>query len=171
MITAVSRENRGFGLLMVLAASMLPGCGGKSKPTELDGPPQAGQQTAGKPDSEDLNRLKGIWRVVSIEAAGQKVPDDRVLGLQLDWVFDGDRMTVKRPNKPDQPGTLTLEGTNPKRLTITKTGTPPMRALYAFEGAKLKVCVMLDENPNAGFPSGLVSAAAPKTDLLILERR
>jgi uncharacterized protein (TIGR03067 family) len=117
-----------------------------------------------------LAQLKGTWHVTAIEAAGKPVLPDHVRTIGLQYVFDGDKVTVRRPDQPDNTSTFTLDiSAKPKRITIKQS--PPIRGVYAIEGDKLCLCVMVDENPNAGFPAELASKASPKTDLLTLERR
>jgi uncharacterized protein (TIGR03067 family) len=117
-----------------------------------------------------LERLKGTWQVIAIEAAGKPVPADRVQKINLQYVFDGDKLTTRRPDRPDNSSTFTLDAAaNPKKLTINQS--PPIRAIYAVEGNKLRLCLMVDDNPNAGYPTELASKVSPKTDLLTLERR
>lgn len=162
------------GRLLFLAAVLAAGGCGKAKPTAAVPEPAPGAvpAAAAKADAAELDALKGTWRVVAITAAGQKVPDDRVQKLQLDWVFDEDGLSVRRPDRPPEPaGRLTLDGTtSPKRLTKAGGG-PTVRGVYRLDGKTLTVCLMTDENPGAGFPAGLASTASPKTDLLTLERR
>jgi uncharacterized protein (TIGR03067 family) len=121
-------------------------------------------------DPQALEQLKGTWRVTGIEAAGDPVPSDRVQKISLDYVFDGDRVTIRRPDRPDRTSTISLDtSVSPKKITIHQS--PPAHALYAVEGNKLRLCLMVDENRNAGFPTELASKPSPKTDLLTLERR
>jgi uncharacterized protein (TIGR03067 family) len=159
-----------YRVLWIAAVLAATGCG-KAKPTAADPGPPPGPVAAGS-ESAELAALKGTWRVVSITAAGQKVPDDRVQKLQLDWVFDENGLAIRRPDRPaEPPGRLTFDATtNPKRYT-KMSDIAPSRAVYRLDGKTLTVCLMVDENQSIGFPAGLVSTASPKTDLLILERR
>jgi uncharacterized protein (TIGR03067 family) len=108
--------------------------------------------------------------VVAIEAAGKKVPDEKVKGLKLQYVFSGEQVTVRRPDRPDQVHTIKLDAkATPKRITINQT--PPAHGIYTLEGKTLRLCLMTEDKPDAGFPTELESKASPKTDLLTLERR
>ena len=132
-------------------------------------PTEGGPKTATN-DPQALAPLKGTWHVTAIEAAGKPVPSDRIQKIGLQYVFDGDKVTIRRPDRPDNTSTVTLDAsTNPKKMTINQS--PPVRAIYTVDGNKLRLCLMVDENPNAGYPTELASKAAPKTDLLTLERR
>jgi uncharacterized protein (TIGR03067 family) len=137
---------------LVFAALLCCGCGSRTTST-----------------ASELEQLKGAWQVVAIEAAGNPVPAERVRQISLQYVFDGDRITIRRPNHPDNNGTVSIDAAaSPKKMTINVN--PAVRAIYAVEGGKLRVCLMVDENPNAGYPTVLASLASPKTDLLTLER-
>jgi uncharacterized protein (TIGR03067 family) len=115
-----------------------------------------------------MEQLKGTWQVVGIEAAGNPIPADRVRQLNLQWIFDGDRVTTRRPDRGETASTFSVDAAaNPKRMTI---GTPPAPAIYALEGNKLRICLVVDEKPGAGHPTAFASKASPKTDLITLER-
>jgi uncharacterized protein (TIGR03067 family) len=149
---------------LVFFTVCIAGCGSPS--TTATGT----QAKTGANDSQALAQLKGTWQVTAIVAAGKPVPSDRVQKIGLQYVFDGDKVTVRRPDRPDNNSTVTIdESASPKRMTINQS--PPIHAVYAVEGDKLQLCLMVDDNPNAGFPSELASKASPKTDLLTLERR
>lgn len=121
-------------------------------------------------DPQELARLKGTWNVIAIEAAGKPVAADRVQGIKLQYIFEGDKLTVHRPDRQDNVATIVLDvSSNPKKMRINRSLT--QRAAYALEGNRLLLCLMVDENPNAGYPTDLVSRESPKTDLLTLERR
>ena len=153
---------RFFSLVLTLFAGV--GCGSRSAT------PDGGASAASTNDPQELARLKGTWQVVAIEAAGRPVPADRVQKINLQYVFDGEKLTIRRPDRPEQVKSFTLDTTaNPKKMTLKDS--PPLRVVYAVEGNKLRLCLMVDENPNAGYPTGLTSSPAPKTDLLTLERR
>src|SRR5262249_24181761 len=48
-------------------------------------------------DPQEMAQLQGTWHVTAIEAAGNPVPPDRVQRIRLQYVFDGDKLTVRRP--------------------------------------------------------------------------
>lgn len=150
-----------FGLVISTA---IVGCGPRgTTPTESSPKPAA-------TDPKALDAFKGTWHVTAIEAAGKPVPADRIQKMGLQYVFDGGKVTIRRPDRPDDTSTVVLDASsNPKKLTINQS--PPIRAIYALDGNKLRLCLMVDENPNAGYPTELTSKASPKTDLLTLERR
>ena len=139
-------------LALLLLAALLSGCGSR---------------TTSSP-SQELEQLKGTWQVVALEAGGNPVPAERVRQLNLQWVFDGDRVTIRRPDRPENASTFSVDAAaNPKKMII---GNPPARAIYAVDGNKLQICLVVDENANAGHPTAFASQASPKTDLITLER-
>ena len=143
--------------VVIFAAMLGGGCGAGSK-----------TPTAGDPKA--LDQLKGTWRVTAIEAGGKSVATDRVQKIGLEYRFEGDKVTIHRPDRPDDTSTVSVDATaNPKKMTINQS--PPVQAVYSVDGNKLQLCIIVDENPKAGYPTELASKASPKTDLLTLERR
>ena len=117
---------------------------------------------------KEIDRFQGTWKLESVEVGGEAVSQDNFKDVTL--TIEGNKFTTHRPDRPDQTHTVTIDSAvSPKRLTVDQT--PPMRAIYAVEGNRMRLCVMVDENPNAGYPTEMVSRASPKTDLLTLERR
>jgi uncharacterized protein (TIGR03067 family) len=152
-----------FGFFILIACSCI-GCG-SGKPSST-----SNSSKGSATDPQELERLKGTWQVVAIEAAGNPVPAERVQKINLQYVFDDDKLTVRRPDRSDNQSTFSVDTTvNPKKMTFNQT--PKVRAAYDLDGNKLRLCLMVDENPNAGYPMEIVSKASPKTDLLTLERR
>jgi len=129
-----------------------------------------GSPTSFASDPQELERLKGTWQVIAIEAAGKPLPPDRVQVANVQYVFDGDRITIKRPGRPDIVSTFSVDAaSNPKRMIVSQTA--PARGIYAIEGTKLRLCIGVDEKPSTAFPADFVSRASPKIDLITMERR
>jgi uncharacterized protein (TIGR03067 family) len=127
-----------------------------------------------KPDpvaQPEQEHLQGTWQVIAIVAAGQKVPDARVRGLNLRNVYSGNQITITRPDRPAQTGTFTVDAAHvPARLTL-RLPDGPVHAVYQITGDQLQLCLMVDEQRPNEFPADLVSRAAPQTDLLTLQRQ
>jgi uncharacterized protein (TIGR03067 family) len=148
---------------LVIAAIVCIGCRSRSSEPSRTGPNPV------PIDPKEMSQLKGTWQVIAIEAAGNPVPVDRVQKLNLQYIFEDGKLTVRRPDRPDNTNTFEVDSTaSPKRITINMS--PVLRGAYAIEGNKLRLCLMVDDNPNAGYPTALFSKPSPKTDLLTLER-
>jgi uncharacterized protein (TIGR03067 family) len=145
--------------------------GGKGKAAEGGkAGPAANGKTKPRPDSPEQEKLQGTWQVTAIDAAGKPVSAAGIQKIGLQYIFAGNKVTVRRVRRDDETNTFTVEGnTSPRKLTINST--PVIHALYALDGNKLQLCVLADDNPNAGYPTELASKASPKTDLLTLERK
>jgi uncharacterized protein (TIGR03067 family) len=142
--------------LVICGAALCGGCGA--------GP------TATRGDPKDYEQLKGTWHAIEIETGGIPVPAGRVKEINLRYIFNRDKISIHRSDGTIKTSTFAIDSsTKPKRLTIHQS--PAIRAVYAVERNKLRLCVMVDDNPNAGYPTELTSKASPKTDLLTLERR
>jgi uncharacterized protein (TIGR03067 family) len=121
-------------------------------------------------DAQELEKLKGTWKVVALETGGKPVPQDRVQRLNLTYVFDGSTLRVRRPDRPESSGPFILDSSaNPKRLSFKID--LDTKCIYRIQSNSLTLCAMVDENPNAGYPAGFVSTASPTTDLITLERQ
>jgi uncharacterized protein (TIGR03067 family) len=140
---------------LLLAAWLCWGCG--SSPTWFTSDPQ------------ELERLKGTWQVVGIEAAGTVVPAERVRTVNGQYIFDGERLTIKRLGKADIVDSFSVDaGANPKRMIINVN--VPARAIYEINGTTLRFCINVDEKQKANFPNDFVSRPSPKFDLITMER-
>jgi uncharacterized protein (TIGR03067 family) len=160
-----------YTVLLICGAVFLGGCGSGSNTSPGGGPKGVEGRLNPPADLKDFQDLLGAWEVTAIEAAGKPVPADLVRKVRVRYVFsENQKVTVSSPGRPDKTASFTVDATtNPKRLTVALS--PPVRAIYAVDGTKLRVCLMADESPNTGYPTALASTATPKTDLLTLERR
>lgn len=130
---------------------------------------QWGSSPVASNDPEEENRLKGTWHVVAITGGGKEVPPEEVAEIDMRYVFDGNQLTLRFPDRPDKTTTYTLEAGNPKKITLHLS--PPLRAIYEQQGNKMRLCLMVDEDPNASFPTEMASRPSPATELYTLVRR
>jgi uncharacterized protein (TIGR03067 family) len=94
---------------------------------------------------DEAKKLEGTWKVVSGEAGGMKVEDEKLL---KEIVFQGDKLTLKQ-DKGGQEGTFRVDPSQkPKALDfiVTRDGkdlTIPL--IYSLDGDELKVVIPLVE--------------------------
>ena len=139
----------------------------KDNPSSSGAAPKESNETT----LQERQKLQGAWLVVSIVAGGKPVPDDKVKGLDLKYVFSADKMTVKGKNKPDKPGTYQVNpSTNPKQMDLHLSDGTIVKAIYELQGDALKLCLNVDTKTGADYPSEMASKVSPATDLLSLTR-
>ena len=159
-----------YALVLSLLAFAL-GCGQQKPQTDTPANPKAPDRPRIPTTDEEAASMSGVWRVVGIEAAGEKVPDDRVKKLDLTYVFDSGKVTVRRPDRPDNPGTYNVDPSRaPKRIDLFLSGQGITRGVYKMNGNTMRLCLVTDDNYKT-YPAVVESTASPKTDVLTLERR
>jgi uncharacterized protein (TIGR03067 family) len=155
---------RTFVLLLCVG---LLGCGGSG-----DTNPKAVRPTGAPPGlaaDAEAAALKGTWRVVAITAKGEKVPDVTVKGLNLYYVFDAGKLTIKRQGQPDRDGSFTLDPTkSPRRIDLVVPGEGRDKSIYELTGTTLRLCIDRDRTD---YPTAFESKAMPRIDLLLLEKQ
>jgi uncharacterized protein (TIGR03067 family) len=140
------------------------GCGKEEKAPPKDFSHMEAEWTA-----KEIGRLQGTWRVVAIESVGTKVPDDEVQKLNLRYVIEGSKITVRRPGRPDNVSNFSIDRQfMPIRMTIQSN--PVTKACYKLEENKLQLCLLVGDSPRIEFPHNMDSRKSPPTDLLTLER-
>lgn len=99
--------------------------------------------------AKEMKKLEGTWKVVSAEAGGAKIPDDKLKDAFI--VIKGDKLTMVDKGKDKDNKELTLKidpSKKPKLLDLTdpkeKDGKP-VPAIYALDGNELKICIPLVE--------------------------
>jgi len=118
--------------------------------------------------------LDGEWRVIAIESGGTPAETERVNQIGLSYAFNKGLLTIKRGDHlvPDESHSLMIDfGSKPKRLSIFMNNVPPIAAIYEVDGDTLRLCSMIETDPNASFPKDFVSVASPRTDLLTMKRQ
>jgi uncharacterized protein (TIGR03067 family) len=113
--------------LVILAASLVM----------ADGPQKEQAKT-------DLERIRGTWSIVAMEADGEQAPAEIVATLKL--VFKDDRLTFR----PGEPGftnyTFRLDSkAKPPNFDMTHADGnhkgETQKGIYALEGDSLKICL------------------------------
>jgi RNA polymerase sigma factor (sigma-70 family) len=102
-----------------------------------------------KKDEKDQDRVQGLWQAESLEAGGQKAPDEAVKAFQVR--FKGTDITFAAD---DRTHTFDLDSsTMPKALNLTPGDGPAKGkklecAIYDLDGDTLKIC--MDKEGQAG---------------------
>jgi uncharacterized protein (TIGR03067 family) len=91
---------------------------------------------------DDLKRMQGDWRVVSMNSGGMKVPDEDAQALFR--TVEGDRYTVSRYSKQISQGVLKIDASKtPKTIDSTPAGpadkVQPILGIYEFDGDRLRI--------------------------------
>jgi uncharacterized protein (TIGR03067 family) len=116
-------------LLLAILPALAAGCG-KS------------QSTPGTPSGEtgsasDMERLQGMWAVVSFEGDEDDQPPPEKLKA-IRFIFEGDKLKIANEGPEPQISSFTLDtGSNPKGITLTrldKDGKPHRRFAEKGEG-------------------------------------
>lgn len=118
---------------------------------------------------KDIEKLQGVWNVVSSEVDGTAVPDESAKRMRL--TFKGDKLIVKDWYGDDREDACTykVDSTkSPKTLDITPARHRDLtRFIYELNGDNLKVC-MFNKSPSTEYPKEFTSKN--KQSLMILKR-
>jgi hypothetical protein len=102
---------------IIVAALLFASCGPIGDPPVKDQAKAGDKTKARASDPQELDRLKGAWQVVAIQTSGNNVPDDRVQEINLQYVFQGERVTIWHPTGSSFLTTFSVDATaNPKRI-------------------------------------------------------
>jgi uncharacterized protein (TIGR03067 family) len=126
--------------------------------------------TAREQPDDPEHSLTGTWRVIGIEAAGERIPPVHVQAINLRYTFTDNKITISRPDRPEQIGVFEVDFAGPLGWLTLKHQQPPVHAICKVAGDTLQICVMVDEARFLEFPTDFVSQPFPKTDVLTLQR-
>jgi uncharacterized protein (TIGR03067 family) len=97
---------------------------------------------------DELAKLQGTWRLVAMEANGEKAPDEQVKNVVRK--ITGDKYEVTRDGKPAGKGTMAVDPTkSPKTVDAEATVPTPdggtrtinISGIYEFDGDTMKTCL------------------------------
>lgn len=94
--------------------------------------------------AKELKKLKGVWKVVELEADGKKAPANEIEGMR--WTIDDKEILAKDPGEPGKKVSFTIDPSkSPKEIDLeplegTEKGKK-LGGIYELDGDKLKVCV------------------------------
>ncbi len=143
-----------------------PGRQARGKTTsDLHGDPLP---AGGDANKQDLEAIQGTWIIVEAIIRGEKVPKSQFVDLQV--VFEGNKMLLKRNSKIDKEGVFKLDARK-KPKTFDMDGI--FRAIYSLEKNTLKICEyhMAASQKNEKRPAEFSSTKENGCDLTILERK
>jgi uncharacterized protein (TIGR03067 family) len=93
--------------------------------------------------NKDQEKLQGVWRYVSFESNGEKMPEEQLKRMSV--IYDGDKWTVKEGDKVVVSGTQKLDPSKkPAQIDSVITegegkGTT-MLGIYELKGDRMRVC-------------------------------
>jgi len=119
---------------------------------------------------KELEKFQGTWTVVSIEAAGKKVPDAEFKDIRL--TYKDDKYTFKLGDDVRE-GTIKIDPTQ-KPKTIDRVALSgenkgkTFKGIYEFDGETLRCCFAGD--PNGERPKEFASKEQPRTILEVTKK-
>ncbi|MBP3955746.1 sigma-70 family RNA polymerase sigma factor [Gemmata sp. G18] len=124
--------------------------------------------------ADDLKRLTGDWKVVSLEANGKKAPAAELEGMR--WSFSGTEVRFTDPG--EEPGGKTsvkLDPTqSPKHIDLVtlegKSKGTTSQGIYKLEKDRLVICLRDPSSAEKGRPTTFVPGALSELGLITLER-
>ena len=132
-----------------------------------------------KANKDELARLQGRWKVVSMVNHGQEIEELTKLGLIFNFKDDSLSVTADREGFTPQNRLLKLDAnTTPKLLDFAETAEAfaehkqVYEGVYSLEGDTLQWCFNLDgdQPAKANRPAAVESKADSSTILIKLER-
>jgi uncharacterized protein (TIGR03067 family) len=115
-------------------------------------------------------KLAGTWRVVSVEAGGQAVPQQQFRGLKM--TFKAGKFTAQKGQGDKQEGTYKLDPSkNPKQIDISRKNGPKegrnQLGIYSLAGNTLKICTFGSDKSR---PDSFDTRDRPAATLMTLRR-
>jgi RNA polymerase sigma factor (sigma-70 family) len=142
-------------------------------------PPPAVAPTGRNEPREDKDRLQGTWTVIAHDTLGRPASKE-FLARKHQWVFRGDKLTLKDKDGVGQEGTFridprkkprVLDATFPGGLAPGARAVVPekeiLRGIYDLDGDNLKICYSYSPRDR---PTEFVSRADPPAGLVVLRR-
>ena len=124
---------------------------------------------ANEKQDKDRAKLKGSWKVVSMEFDDKMIPED--IAIQLAYLFDADKLTLKGRilssggnyafQSADHDCTFKVDpAKKPKEIDIALTKDKTIAGIYELKGNELKICLSYaNERPKEFSTKGKTGAA------------
>jgi RNA polymerase sigma factor (sigma-70 family) len=148
-------------VLAVTAAVVGTVVGARQTPADK---PAAAREDAVK----DQEKILGTWAYVSVEAKGEKVPEE-VKGAKLIFAAEG-KFTAMNSKGEKKGGTWKLDpARKPKEITTTNDKGKTHRGIYKLDGDTLTIC--MHQEDGADRPTEFATRKDTKVVLVVLERQ
>jgi uncharacterized protein (TIGR03067 family) len=116
----------------------------------------------GKKDAENI---QGTWKVVSMEHAGEKAPEDKIKDVK--FVIGDGTIAIKDPRREEK-AKFKLDPTKtPKTIDLTAERNEAVQGIYELKGDSLKLCFIKGGGER---PSQFATKAGTEQALIVLER-
>lgn len=119
--------------------------------------------------ADDLDKLQGTWKVVSLEREGKKKPEDEIKTFKV--IIKEDKFILREGDK-DFEATLKLDpAKKPRSLDLlVKDGDKleTIKGIYHLEGDDLKICAA--GGPESERPRDFATKPRAPVSLVILRR-
>ncbi len=116
---------------------------------------------------KDEEAIVGTWAYVSVELAGQTVPEEEVKGARMVFTADG-KFTADTNKGKKMAGTFKLDPSRKPREITTTTDDKNHLGIYKLEGDTLTIC--LPQGEGAARPTEFDSTRGGKILLVVLKR-
>jgi uncharacterized protein (TIGR03067 family) len=99
---------------------------------------------AGDADDEEMKKLEGTWKFVSLESDGEQAPGNVIATWR--WVVRGNEITWRDPTEDETKTSFKVDTSkSPKSIDLTavdgKEKGKMFKCIYLLEGERLKICV------------------------------
>jgi uncharacterized protein (TIGR03067 family) len=124
---------------------------------------------AADPAKDDLDKLQGSWKIVSLEKDGKKQPEDALKSLKV--IIKDDKFILKEGDKDAESSIKLDPSAKPKAIDLTvKEGdaAKTIKGIYQLADDDLKICAAGD--PNADRPKDFATKPKANVGLVVLKR-
>jgi uncharacterized protein (TIGR03067 family) len=116
-------------------------------------------------------KLKGAWKVVTLEEQGEKAPEDVVNKMRL--VFQDDKLVIKGTDDGDHEAKYSIDPSQkPASLDLVPADGQEkgktLRCIYSLEGDDLKICSATKADDDR--PKEFAAKKGDKAVLLVFKR-